>query len=164
MAQDLEDAAFPYYQQKDIDEATGDRLDQIGTIVNVQRGGRTDAAYRQRIRAENAILSSKGTANDLIEVLQLLAGTTNDVFYDDAYPKGALLRVEDYAWSVTQDRMDQNLFDLQRATPAGTEVDLVYSLTQANDDNVLRFSDTADTTEASQTYGLSNGTQADAAI
>ena len=41
---------------------TGDRLDGLGVIVDVLRGGRGDDAYRLRIRAELAILKSKGVA------------------------------------------------------------------------------------------------------
>jgi len=85
--QEFEDAAYPILEQRDIDAATGHRLERFGQLVNVERGGRTDDAYRLLIRAELAILRSNGLVSDLITITQLLLSMTSaDVQVDQYFP------------------------------------------------------------------------------
>jgi hypothetical protein len=58
-----------------VDLATGDALEVLGRLVGQPNDGATDALYRSRIRARIAANSSKGTWEDLINVVNLV---TND--------------------------------------------------------------------------------------
>ncbi len=154
--QELEDAAHPMLEQRSITLAEGDRLDRIGAIVAVPRGGRDDDTYRLRIRAELAILQSGGTALDLITILQLLTGHT-DVKLDEYFPKSVYMRAQNLILAdVTEAETIQAL--LRRAVSAATGFQLIYTLSEADDDNLFRFSDTTDTPETSSSKGFGNGT------
>lgn len=162
--QELEDAAYPMVEQRNLDVAEGTMLDRIGSIVNLPRGGRDDDDYRLRIRAEIAILNSDGLASDMIQVLQLLVGEeAGDIELDEGFPKALTMRARNHDHDSSDLAMDLILSILVRAASAGTEVDLVYS-NEASDDNVFHFSNTADTVEAGATYGTENGSLAGGAL
>ena len=155
--QDLEDALYPMLEIRNIDTMTGDRLDGLGQIVNVDRGGRTDDEYRLRIRAELAILKSTGIARDLISTLQLLvAQTVADIQVDEYYPKTIFLRPRNF--SVGTSDMETVADLLRRAAPAGTNLQVIYSTVESDDADVFRFSSTTGVSEAGKTYGFGNGT------
>lgn len=75
--QALEDALIAMYDQRHLDNAEGAQLDQLGALVGEPRAGRTDDAYRRRIRARVAHNRSHGLTEDLIRITRLVA-------YDDA--------------------------------------------------------------------------------
>ncbi len=157
--QELETAAHPMLEQRSIDLAEGDRLDRIGAIVIVPRGGRDDDDYRLRIRAELAILQSNGTALDLINILQLLTGqaSTTDIKLDEYFPKTVYMRPQNHILAdVTEAGTIQAL--LRRAVSAATNLQLIYTLSEVDDDNLFRFSDTSGTPETSSSKGFGNGT------
>lgn len=157
--QGMETALQPVLAARDIDTATGHRLDGLGQIVNVERDGRDDDAFRLRIRAEVAILQSTGTEFDLIKVLQLLtAKPDKDMAFDEYFPKTVYIRPRNYTVPGTSADQLEILTLLRRAAPAGTEVHYVYSLDETSDQNMFRFSDTADTTESGAAYGTESGT------
>jgi hypothetical protein len=54
------------------DYAAGTQLDTIGRIVGEPRQGQSDAQYRPRLKVRIRINQSFGTADDVIEVLQML--------------------------------------------------------------------------------------------
>lgn len=152
--QELEDAAYPLYEQRNIDDATGDRLDGFGQIFNVARAGRSDDDYRLRLRAELAILLSQGTAYDLLRVYQLLIGQTPlDMRYSDYTPKTVYIRPRDF--DATGFDMDTIANLIRRAAPAGTHVHVLYSF-ESDDDNVFKFG--ASGSELSSSNGFGNGT------
>ena len=160
--QELETAAFPLYTERNIDTATGDRLNRIGQLFLVPRDNRTDDDYRLRLRAEIAILTSIGTEYDLVRVAQLLvsAADPTNLNYIEFYPKTAFVRVVDHI--VTGSVADQVITAalLQRAAPAGTEVHFLYSLIESDDTKVFKFSATAAVTETLATYGTESGSLA----
>lgn len=155
--QDLEDALYPVLATRGIDNMTGDRLDGLGAIVDVPRGGRTDDEYRLRIRAELAILKSVGINRDLIQTLQLLlAMATPDIEVDEYYPKTIFLRPRNFDASAVD--MDLVADLMRRAAPAGTLLQVIYSITETDDDAMFRYSDTAGTPELASTKGFGAGT------
>jgi hypothetical protein len=165
--QELEDVGYEIIVQRDIDAATGARLDRIGAIVGVARGGREDAAYRLRIRAESAILNSDGLAEDLITILGLLLaleGPPFDVELSEAFPKAVILRPRNAAIAMTDTELDGVLNLLRRAVSGGTDIELVYSQSEASDANIFHLSPVTDTTQNSQTYGTENGSLCGAAL
>jgi len=164
--QELEDAAHPMLVQRSIEDSVGDRIDRIGAIVGIPRGGREDDDYRLRVRAEIAILNSDGTEDAITTVVQLLTGQTDpkDISFDESFPKAVTLRARDTAVGGFDVDQDAILTLLRRAISAATEVDYVYSWNEALDTNIFHFSNTADTTEAAATYGTENGSLCGAAI
>lgn len=59
-----------------IETATDNNLDLIGKIVGEYRLGSSNDAYRERIKVKIFINSSKGTPNELLEILDLLTEST----------------------------------------------------------------------------------------
>lgn len=149
--QELEDAAYPIIEQRDIDQAVGHRLERIGQIVNVDRAGRTDDDYRLRIRAEFAILRSNGTIDDIINVLQLLLGMpTTDILVEQQFPKSLYVRPRN--WVVTEDTI-LLATQLRRAVSAGTELQLITTDTEADDDDLFRYGDAGSELTSSKGFG-----------
>lgn len=77
--QEIEDMWLAILASNAIDVAGGDQLDQIGKLVDLPRGGSTDADYRRRIRAKVAVNRSLGLVNDIIRIVRLVvndAGVT----------------------------------------------------------------------------------------
>lgn len=68
-----------------LDNAVGAQLDGIGRIVGEARQGRTDSAYKRRIKARIAINTSRGTPENLINVFVLLTGVSR-AFYAAYHP------------------------------------------------------------------------------
>jgi len=156
--QELEAEAYDLLEQRSIENAVGDRLDQIGWLFNVPRSGRLDEPYRLRLRAEIAILNSDGTASALMGVVRLLFALPDlDIEYSEGQPKTAVLRPRDYASLIPDWELDDILDLLRRAAPSGTDVELVVSGNKTSDADIFHFSNTADTTESLATYGTENG-------
>jgi hypothetical protein len=155
--QDLEDAVQPIIDARNIDDATADRLDCIGQLVQVPRDGRSDDAYRIRIRAELALLNSDGTTEDLIAVLQALLAlaTPDDILVNEYFPKTIYIRPQNLVVSAADAAIINTA--MNRAKPAGTELHLVYTDTASSDETLFRFSDVADTTETNVTHGFDAG-------
>lgn len=164
--QELEDVAYEVIRQRGIDTAEGHRLDRIGGLVGIRRGGRDDDTYRLRIRAEIAILNSDGLAEDLITILGLLLGLDApfDVELTEAFPKTVILRPRDHRTTKTDADLDIVLDLLRRGTSAGTDIELVYSQNSDTDSAVFHFSTVADTTQSSASYGTESGYVSGAAL
>lgn len=72
--QDLENVLYDLMDKRILDKAFGAQLDGWGEIVGIARRGKGDTQYRRRIKAQIAINTSRATAGDVFEVLQLLTG------------------------------------------------------------------------------------------
>ncbi len=155
-AQTLEDAAFPLLGERGLDNATGDRLDRIGALVGETRSGRSDTDYRLALQAEIAVLASRGTAEDLLTIVQLFVQMTVPIYeMYEYFPKGFYLRP-----------VDENLTDalaaftttaLKRSVSAGTTMSFVYS--NVFDSVTFQMSSQAATVETSGLLGLANDAQ-----
>lgn len=78
-SQEVEDAAWQILDDTLIATAVGTQLDNLGTIVGVERAGRTDADYRVRIGAQILLNKSSGTIEELLALATALGCTTNTV-------------------------------------------------------------------------------------
>jgi len=77
-----------------IETAYGYNLDLIGKMVGEERLGNSDTQYRKNIKVKIFLNSSKGTPNDLLEILDLLTESTSlelfehtplhSIFYTDS--------------------------------------------------------------------------------
>lgn len=153
-AQALEDAAFPILTERSIDNMTGDRLDGLGSIVDVARGGRNDADYRLALKGELAVLQSTGTIEDLIAIAILIVQVTGDD-YDvvEYFPKTLYMR------PIGVIGVDPLLATsmLKRAVSAATRLLFVYA--EWDDSVVFTLSSQASTSESSALLGLANLSQ-----
>lgn len=69
---EIEGVLFKFFELMDPDAQTGHPLERIGKLVGVLREGMGDSEYRVRIKAKIRMGLSRGTVNDIIEVVQLL--------------------------------------------------------------------------------------------
>lgn len=76
---ELEDLSEKLLLQRSIDTAVGVQLDQVGLLVGEIRNGRSDADFRQAIKLRIAINTSRGTVEDIIQVINLLYGDDTEV-------------------------------------------------------------------------------------
>ena len=77
--QDIEDVIFDVRDDRWIDTASGTQLDNLGAIVGAERGGRSDADYKNLIIAQIGRNTSKGRATDIFTIFNLL--TSSDRCY-----------------------------------------------------------------------------------
>lgn len=77
--QELENAAFQIVEDTTLTAAVGDQLDGWGRIFDQPRNGQVDATYRTFLQAKTRIIRSRGTIEDLIEILDLLTGGTMSI-------------------------------------------------------------------------------------
>ena len=77
--QDIEDVIFDVRADRWIDTASGTQLDNLGAIVGAERGGRSDADYKNLIIAKIGRNTSKGRATDIFTIFNLL--TSSDRCY-----------------------------------------------------------------------------------
>lgn len=76
--QAIEDALWQLLTERQIDTAIGTQLDDIGLIVGEDRQGKTDDDYRRFLRARISVHKSRGTAEDILTVAQLVLDLTPD--------------------------------------------------------------------------------------
>ncbi len=155
-AQTLEDAAFPLLGERSLDNATGDRLDRIGQLVGEARAGRDDTTYRLALKGEIAVLSSRGTAEDMLVIVQLFVQmVTPDYELREYFPKGFYLRPVN---EVLTDALA--LFTttaLKRSVSAGTTMGFVWS--KRSDALTFQLSSQATAVDTSSSLGLGNDAQ-----
>lgn len=70
--QTVENAFQQLLTQRTIDTAVGAQLDAIGLIVNEPRNGLGDDEYRRLVRARVATSRSRGTVEDLLQIVRLV--------------------------------------------------------------------------------------------
>jgi hypothetical protein len=91
--QEIEDVLFQVLEDTVLDAAVGQQLDNLGTAVGVERGGRTDDDYRTRLRAQIAINKASGTLPEIVEILRLVTANVFEVV--EWYPAGLTVRIDD---------------------------------------------------------------------
>jgi len=119
--QGLEDVLWALYIERQLDTASGEQLDNLGTIVREERKGRNDVNYRIGLIGKIGRNISKGTVNDLITIFKLLMSAEIAYFeeyfpaecaiYSDTPPIEAIERLTDGnmeavgtgAWTVVND-------------------------------------------------------------
>jgi hypothetical protein len=153
--QDLEDAAWPIFAERSIDNATGHRLDGIGQIFKLARGGRNDADYRLALKGEMAIQRSTGVAEDLLTIAEwLIQMTPPDYELVEYFPKSVYLRPVNHI--LVQDPVFVTS-SLKRSVSAATQMLFVYSLYL--DADTFTLSTQASASDSSTTTGMAPDNQ-----
>jgi hypothetical protein len=155
--QDLEDVGAQMLHDRNLDAATGDRLDGLGEVVKVPRGGRDDETYRRRLQAELAVLTSQGSTENLIALLRILIPDLPDgetITVNEYYPKSLTMQPVD--WALEEDPETIALV-LRRAVSAATRIQFIYTL--EDDATAFTLSSQGATSETSSSLGLANNAQ-----
>lgn len=112
----LEDTFSNLYNYRNIDDAVGIQLDQIGKIVGEARVGRGDDEYRLAISVRTIINKGSGTTSDIEEIL---TEVSSPYFIQIFMHEPASI----YIYIKTPELPDPNLKDLiQEALPAGVNL------------------------------------------
>lgn len=75
--QEVETMLFDLFDKRTLDDAEAAQLDGIGAIVGLERrGGQTDTSYRADLRAWIVYLRSRGTAEEIISVVERFTRST----------------------------------------------------------------------------------------
>jgi hypothetical protein len=127
--QPLEDALWQLLTERNIDNAVGVQLDQIGTIVGLGRISADDEVYRRHLRAQILTNKSDATVNDLIRIVRLLLDD-DDATVKVAGQNNASVIVRVFGVSISEDLEDIILDFLQRARAGG--VRLILESTSAD--------------------------------
>jgi len=83
--QEFEDAAWTLLDALNVDNATDDLQDKIGSLVGEPRQGRGTVEYRAAIRLRIRVNRSFGRTEDVIDVARLAAINSTPTF-DEYYP------------------------------------------------------------------------------
>lgn len=123
--QPLVDCLNQLYAQRSISTAVGANLDVIGRIVGQPRNGLDDDTYRRYCRANIFAHRSRGTAEDLLRVADLIV--FEDAATYDIQPGGvATVVVTIEGFAVTDDLARVVFTFLQRSASIGIRVLLQY--------------------------------------
>jgi hypothetical protein len=83
--QDLEDALIDLLDKTWINTAEGEQLDQLGLLLNVTRGGFSDAVYRTRLNAAIVRYTSSGRPEQVISAIRLLS-QADQIILEELFP------------------------------------------------------------------------------
>lgn len=155
--QELETVFHDLYTAFKLDDAVGDQLDILGKTVGEQRKDRDDDTYRIFVRARIAVNKSKGTIEELLNILRIISAGTFTYTLTE-YPRASmLLRMEGVSNSVIANTTN---YLASEAVAAGVRLNTQYSISDANSlftlshySNALQTSNTLGFADASQTTG-----------
>ena len=83
--QELEDALIALMDNTWINTAEGEQLNQLGLLLNVTRGGFSDAVYRTRLNAAIVRYTSSGRPEQVISAIKLLS-QADQIILEELYP------------------------------------------------------------------------------
>lgn len=83
--QELENAFIDVLQKTWINTAEGAQLDELGLLLNVTRGGFSDAVYRTRLNAAIVRYTSSGRPEQVLSAISLLS-QARQVILEEIYP------------------------------------------------------------------------------
>lgn len=108
-----------------LETGTGVNLDQIGTIIEMPRDGRSDADYRTFLQAQaKLILPERRTRKNLMELVRLLLGPGGTIGYTQPEPKSYTISVP----TATIDELMSWVPILRRARPATYNAVIIWSV------------------------------------
>jgi hypothetical protein len=94
--QELEDTYWDLFTERDVDNAVGQQLDDLGTIVGEARQGRADDDYRRFVRARISTNKSNGTIENVLTVTRLVVNSNFATYVlQNSGTASVVLRIED---------------------------------------------------------------------
>jgi hypothetical protein len=124
--QELEVAIFDLLTERALGTAADVQLDVIGKLVGQERLGLADEDYRTLIRVRIRVNRSDGHADQLIEILQLMAPLLDptNIIYTEHYPAEVHIELGDPIGSVDPDLV---FLMLNQAKAAGVRLLFMFS-------------------------------------
>ena len=142
----LEDIVFEMIVGQSLQLATGYALDEWGAMVNEPRDGATDEDYRRFIRGRAAANSSRGDADRLILMMQLLTGGRVE-YYEYSYGD---IAIQSFGESLLSEENAKRIGRMMRdAKPAGYGLHLSH--------HVLGAFGFSERTRSPAVFGLNKG-------
>lgn len=89
---ELEAAYFQLLNNRALDAAVGQNLDNLGDVLGLPRGGRGDDEYRADLRVQIAINTSNGTYSNFLQLAKI--ALDRDITVDEIFPAGLRVTVE----------------------------------------------------------------------
>jgi hypothetical protein len=117
--QDIEDATFGLVSGRAINTATGEQLDQLGTIVGQARGNFDDDFYRILLFVKIGQNTSQGGPEKIINVFQLL--TESDVVYCMNLTRASVMLSTDV--DIAEDQIDFIYRNMELVAAGGVRID-----------------------------------------
>lgn len=150
--QEVEDALWLELKQRDIDQAAGIYLDQIGDLIGQPRSGLLDLPYRDLLRARIASNRSKGTSADIIDVIQALFGNAGVLSED--YPAKVIYDTDAL---VSIYELDTVFQVLRASVSSGIQFMLIYQLSPTA--NLFKFAPPGGVVVVDANHGFGNTAQ-----
>lgn len=120
----LNDDAYILVDNFNLNDATGVYLDYLGRLFGEVRDGDNDGDFRKRINARVLINNSKGTPNELLEILSQLTETENTKLWEH-FPVSYIMYTDGNNATV------KTLNALKKSSPITSEVALIVDTTQS---------------------------------
>lgn len=120
--QGMEDANDELLTERLIDTAVGAQLDGFGSIVGELRQGRADDEYRLALKARMGRNNSEGTPEDVINVFNLLTGSTQTQLLEASPAVITLTGNVDFSANAVAIKAF-----MQRVVAAGVRIDWIAS-------------------------------------
>jgi hypothetical protein len=114
--QELEDALIDLMDKTWINSAEGEQLDQLGLLLNVTRGGFSDAVYRTRLNAAIVRYTSSGRPEQVISAISLLS-QADQIILEEIFP--ADIRVTAVGAVSPAGTLDELKAGIKGSMPAG---------------------------------------------
>lgn len=150
--QEVEDALWLELQQRDINQAAGIYLDQIGDLIGQPRSGLADLVYRDLLRARIAANRSRGTSADIIDVIQALFGNAGILSED--YPAKVIYDTDALVSLYDLDTVFQVL---RASVSSGIQFMLIYQLSPTA--NLFKFAPPGGAVVVDANHGFGNTAQ-----
>lgn len=131
--QELENAAFQVYSLW-LDTAVGTNLDNIGTIFNVDRAGRSDEAYRRAITTAIFVINGSGTPEDILGAFKIFNPRAYEI--SEWYKATVIVRAVDAIESEDPSPFEF-FYLLNDVKPAGVRGLFHYAL--VDDSNIFKL-------------------------
>ena len=155
---DLEDAFQALYYYRQLANAYGQLLDDIGVLVGLGRNGLDDATYRLYLQAQIRADNSAGTTEDLNAIFALLTTGLTGVTFDVEWqpPAAFIIYLTDANGILTQIEVNAFASFMNRARDAGVGGVLEYSIGEPDAD-LFSFMSSTDTFDGSGSGPTNSG-------
>jgi len=120
--QEFEDACFEVMNAFDVNTCDATRLAVLGRVVGQPNFGWSESTYRAVVRAKIATNRSRGTEDDIVNVLRLITGSTAPITITSIVP--ATMSIE-MGEPVSADHLVAMVFLLPKARAAGVRINLI---------------------------------------
>jgi hypothetical protein len=152
--QSIETAILELRDQRNPHHALGPFLDQLGEDVGIERGGRSDAAYRILVLGRIALNKGSGTPDDLLQLAATLVNhPDNPIYIEDV---GGSVGAQAWIDIVTSEsELDPAAINaqLQLAKPAGVRLTVQFG---PSNDPTFQLSDGYDVMQTSSAIGFAH--------